>query len=263
MILLGFQKHDARVTINIFKMTLRDRYLGSVIGVGWAVIQPLILLSMYTFIFGFVFKAKMPGSESTFAFAIWLITGYVPYMAISEAMSGSSTSVVGGASLVKNIVFKTETLPMAATMLSGVPFAVGMAVLLLLQLADGNSPSVHVLALLIIIPIQFMFLAGMGFFFAATTVFVRDVSQIVPTLSLLILFFSPVFYQTDMMPHVVQRITFFNPFYQMIQPYRDTLINHEFPEPWGMLYLIVVSILVFVMGLKYFRKLNGYFEMAL
>lgn len=263
MTVLGFQPHDVKVLLNLVKLNLRDRYLGSVLGAGWAVIQPLALLALYTFVFGFVFKAKLPGADTTLAFTIWLISGYVPYLAVSESFSMTSNSVVAGASLVKNIVFKSEILPLAATMLSGVPFAVGIAVLLALLVADGNYPTVHLLALFPVIAVQFAFLAGLGFFLAATTVFVRDIAQVIPTMSMLILFFSPIFYSIDMMPRQVRLVTFFNPIYHIVQPYRDILIDHRLPDPWGMLYLASITAIVFVTGLTYFRRLKGYFEMAL
>mgnify|MGYP000908890106 CR=1 FL=1 len=132
MHLLGFNKSDAILALNLAKMNIRDRYLGSALGLLWAILNPLLLLGMYTFIFGFIFKAKLPGSETTFAYAIWLISGMVPYLAVSEALTATAGSVVGGAGMVKNVIFKSETLPYAATLTSAVPFAVGMFFLVLL-----------------------------------------------------------------------------------------------------------------------------------
>lgn len=111
MQLMGFHRSDLRLMINLAKMNIRDKYLGSALGLVWAVLNPMLMLGMYTFIFGFVFKARLPGAETTFAYSIWLISGLVPYMAVSEALSSTAGAVVGGAGMVKNVVFKSETLP--------------------------------------------------------------------------------------------------------------------------------------------------------
>lgn len=76
--IIKFSRKDLHMVVNAFKMNLRDRYMGSALGLFWAIINPLIFLGLYTFIFGFVFKAKVPGSETTLAYSIYLISGFEP-----------------------------------------------------------------------------------------------------------------------------------------------------------------------------------------
>lgn len=261
--ILGFNKDDVRLIYNLFKMNIRDRYLGSSLGLFWAVLNPLLLLGMYTFIFGFVMKSKLPGAETTFAYAIWMISGFVPYLAFSDALNVSSTAIISGNNLVKNIAFKSETLPIAATLTAAVPFVVGMAFLLILIIVDGNYPTWHVVALIPTMVLQFAFLAGMAFFLSSMTVFVRDISQALPTATMLLLFFTPIFYPYEMMPGPIKKITFFNPLYQMTQPYRDIILQHQLPDWRGLAYLAVISALLIFAGLKFFRRLKGYFDMKL
>jgi len=263
MQLFGFNTADGRLIINLFKMSIRDHYLGSVLGLVWAVLNPLFLLGMYTFVFGFVVKAKVPGAETTFAFAIWLISGFVPYMAVAEALSATANSVVAGSGMVKNVVFKSETLPYAAALTAVVPFIVGMGFLFILLCIDGNFPTWHIIFIVPLIIIQFVFLCGIGLFLAATTVFIRDITQVISTLIMLLMFFTPIFYPIDMLPRLIQKITFFNPLYQMTQPYRDVILYHRLPDFAGFVYLAVVALLLNIFGLKYFRKLKGYFEMKM
>lgn len=260
MEILGFNRGDLKVTYNLIKMTLRDRYLGSHLGMFWAVFNPLLLMGMYTFVFGFILKSKVPGSESSLIFVIWLLGGFAPWLAVSEGLNNSANSVVSGASLVKNIVFKTELLPIATTICGMVPMLVGLAILFTLLLITGIGISWNLLWLLVVIPIQVFFLIGLGFFFAAVTVFIRDVAQVLGSLLLLLLFFTPIFYSLDQMPRVIQKITFFNPFYQAVAPYRTILIDKQSPEITGFLYLMVISVLLWYGGLKFFRKCKPYFE---
>ena len=137
-ITFGFTGQDLLLLSNLFKMNVRDRHLGSMLGLGWAVLQPLMVLAVFVFIFGFIFKAKLPGAETTFAYAIWMISGYGPWLAVNESLLSGTNSVVSGASLVKNIPFKTELLPIASGLMGLVPLTVSLVFLVILLLIDGR-----------------------------------------------------------------------------------------------------------------------------
>lgn len=261
--LLGFNVEDVRLNLNLFRMRIRDRYMGSALGAVWAILHPLLLLGTYTFVFGFVLKSKIPGADTTLAYTIWMISGFVPYLAFSEALNESANSVVGSASLVKNIVFKSETIPVAAVLTAAVPFAVGMLFLVVLLLVDGRGLTWHAVALVPVVCVQFAFLAGAALFLSATTVFIRDIAHILPTLTMLLLFFTPIFYPIEAMPAAIQKLTFWNPLYQMVRPYSDILLSHRLPDWRGLAYLVGLAMLLMVFGLRYFRSLKGYFEMKL
>jgi len=260
---LGFQRQDIRLIFSMFRMNLNDKYLGSLLGTAWVVIQPLLLLGMYTFIFGFVFKARLPGADTKLSYAIWLISGLVPYFLISESLMNTTNCVITNSSLVKNVIFKTEILPLASSLIAFVPFLAGMIFLFILLLIDGNYPTWHIILLLPVAALQLIFVAGIGLFLGSTAVFVRDLREIMPTVTLFILFFTPILYPMEIMPRVIQRITFFNPFYQAVKPYQDILVHHRTPNWGGIVYLIILSGFLIIAGLGYFRKLKGYFEMAL
>lgn len=138
-----------------------------------------------------------------------------------------------------------------------------MGFLLILLFIDGNHPTWHIVLLLPLIIIQFAFLGGIGLFLAATTVFVRDIMQALSTIIMFLMFFTPIFYTREMMPRIIQKLTFFNPLYQLTQPYRDIILYHRVPDLKGVCYIVVLAVILNVLGLKYFRRLKGYFEMKL
>ena len=263
MSLGGFSKEDGRNILNLSKMMIRDRYIGSSMGIFWAVIHPLVLLGIYTFVFGFVLKPKVPGAETTLDYAIWFIGGFIVYLSISEGMGNSAASVLAGSSLVKNIPMKTEMIPMASVLTSMVSLAVGIVFMTLLLILTGRFPTWHILLVPIVLLLHWLFLAGLGFFLSALTVFVRDVAQILPTVNLLIIFSTPILYPLETLPQFFRWVTYFNPFYWMSQVYRDLLLFHRLPNGMGFLYWSLSSVVLFVLGLKFFRKLKGYFEMVL
>ena len=261
--MFGFNKADMSITYYLFKMIIRDKYLGTKFGIIWGVIGPLLLLGVYIFVFGFVLKSKIPGSEKSLDFVIWLISGFVPWLAISEAITASASSVISGIALVKNIVFKTELLTIASVFTGLLPFGVGIIVLVVLLIVSGHGFSWSILWLIFVLPLHFFFLVSIGLFLAATTVFIRDISQVLTSILMLFLFFTPIFYTIEMMPQLIQSVTFYNPFYHIVQFYRDILVSGTSPNLSGVVYMFVLSSVLFVFGLKYFRKLKGYFVSVL
>src|SRR5262245_44329113 len=108
MTLAGFDRRDLGMLQNLFYMTLVDRFLGSSLGLLWAMLSPLLLMGIFTFVFTVVFPARLPGREGALPYVIWLISGYGPWLAISEGLSSATSSVVVNAGIVKNIAFKSE-----------------------------------------------------------------------------------------------------------------------------------------------------------
>jgi lipopolysaccharide transport system permease protein len=263
MQILDFERKDVFVIQNLWKMALKDKYLGSFLGISWAFLQPALFLALYTFIFTFIFKVRSPGETGGLSNIIWLFSGTVPYLVFSEAIGISANSIIASSSLVKNIVFKSETIPIAFTLTSIVTLGVGSFFLLVLLFLNGQSLTWYALLIIPVIILQFLFLIGLAFFISATTVFFRDILQIIPTILMVFLFFTPIYYSIDILPPFAAKITFFNPLYQMVQSYRDVLILHTFPNIFGLIYLLLLSILMIIVGLAYFRRLKGYFELAL
>lgn len=257
------KKSDIRVLLNLTKHQIKDRYMGSFIGFAWAILQPLSFLLIYTFVFTFVLKSRLPGSNSSLAFSIWLLTGMVPWLFISEATSNGANILITFSAIIKNMIFKIELLPVVAVLLSFIQFTVGFTFLIILLTISGNYPTWHYIFIPLIVSIQFLFFVGLSLFIAPLTVFIRDMIQIIPTSLQLILFASPVFYAVSAMPKWMQIITFFNPVYQLVNPYRAVMIEHTVPDIAGLLYITVVTFILLVVGSKFFRRLKGFFNVVL
>lgn len=257
MTLLGFDRRDASTIWNFFRMFLRDRFLGSRLGTIWAVLNPALMMAIYTYVFGWVFKSRLPGADSTLAFATWLIAGYGPWLAVSESLASAASSVVGNSGLVKNMAFKTECLPVAAAMLGLVPLVIALLFAMGLMIVDGNVPTWHAVAALPGILVAFAFLASFGVGLAVLTVFVRDVSLILPSVLMMILFASPIFYPMEAMPRVLAVAAEWNPFYLLVQFVREPLIFHRIPPLSQWAYMVAVTAVLAVVNLKLFRRLKG------
>lgn len=261
--LLGFGKEELRLMVNLCRLLLRDRYTGSLLGVYWTVINPLIQLAVYTFVFAFILKSKIPGAESTFHFVLWLFGGLVPWLAVTESLSLAANSVVSSSGLLKNMVFKSECLPIVGVLMGLIPFLVGLLVIGILLVMDGNLPGGSITFLPLLVLLQLLLLTGLGFFLSAASVFVRDITSFLGSVLMIFFFATPIFYSIEMMPAWARHITFFNPFYQLVDAYRHILIDHGALNLAGLLYLVLLAVVLNIFGLRFFRFAKDYFESAL
>jgi lipopolysaccharide transport system permease protein len=261
--MLGFDRFDLRLIWNFIKMNLRDKYLGTSLGTFWALINPLLMLGIYTFIFGFVFKVKLPGAETTLTYVIWLISGYGPWMALSEATMSATTSVVSGSGMVKNMVFKVDILPVAAALTSIVPLAISLTFIVILMIVDGKPVSPYVLTLPLVIALQFLLVIGIGFFCSVIHVFVRDFGTALPNILMVIMFITPIFYPLEGMPRLFQILSRVNPIYALAEGYRAPLIHGKPPDFVALFYVFVLAAVLCVVGLRVFRRAKGFFTSML
>jgi homopolymeric O-antigen transport system permease protein len=260
---LGFSIHDLRLLVNLTKMALRDRFLGSTFGRVWAILNPLLLMTIFSLVFSFVFKSRLPGADSSLSFILWLISGYGPWLAVSEGISAGTSSITGNTGLVKNLSFKSELLPMAASLLGLIPLGVAFGLLVVLLAFDNRYPGAAWLLIPLVLALQFMLVTGIALFLSAVNVFVRDMALILPNLLVVVLFASPIFYPVDAFPPALQTWVRLNPFYLIADCYRQPLIYGQFPDSRELGLLGAVALGAFVAGLSYFRRLKGYFDAML
>ncbi len=259
MSIMGFERADFRFMLNLWRMSLADRYLGSALGGAWAVLNPLLMFALFTFVFGFVFQARLPGADSTMAYSIWLICGYGPWLANTEALTAASNSIIGNAGLVKNMSFKTEVLPIAATLLGLIPLAVSIIFLLGVQLLSGSGWKWSLAWLPFVVFVQFTFLAAFGVMIAAITTFVRDFGIVLPNLLMIALFSTPIFYPIEAIPSVAQGVMALNPIYIIANSYRAVLLGDQFVPLVNLLVLEFLSLGLLAFSLSVFRRVKGYF----
>ena len=261
--MLGFEKKDLPVIWNFLRANVRDKYLGTSLGSIWGIAQPLFMLATFTFVFGFVYKTKLPGADTTLAYATWLIAGYGPWIAISESTMAAANSVVSSTGIVKNLAIKIELLPIVGVLSGTLSLIVSLIFLMILLMADGNWLTWHALFVPLIVLVQIAFIMAIGFLVAALTVFFRDLIVALPNLLMMVLFASPIFYRIDSMPAIMRIVSQFNPFYIITEAYRDVLIYHRLPNFLGLALVIFLAAAMGFVTLTIFRRVKGYFEAAL
>lgn len=243
-------------------MVRRDvlgRYRGSFGGSLWTLINPLLLMLTYYFVFGVVLRARFPGDNSKSGFVLYFLSGMLPWLAFSEAVGRAPTVLVEHRNFVKKLVFAVETLP-ANLVVSGLVsefFAVVLFCIFLLGMR-GSVPVTVLWLPLLLIP-QVLFTAGVSWFLAALGAFVRDLGQFIGFLMTIWFFITPICYPEDSLPVSARPVLAKNPIYVLVRGYRAIFLEHHPPDFGPLWKLWLVAALVFVAGHAWFYKLRKSF----
>jgi lipopolysaccharide transport system permease protein len=231
------------------------RYRGSVLGLTWSFLTPLLMLGVYSFVFVGVFRASWPGSPkgSGSEFALQVFAGLLVFNLFSEVASKAPNLVVEQPNLVKKVIFPIELLSWV-TVLSGLFHLLISAgtLLVVLMLVRGGIPLTALALPLVLLPFL-PFLLGLGWFFSAIGVFVRDVGPVMTMTVSLIMFMSPIFYSVTSLPAELQFWMNLNPLTLIIEQVRAVLLQGLWPD-WGSLgiYALFASLFAAV-GATFFQ----------
>jgi lipopolysaccharide transport system permease protein len=243
----------------IRQMTLREvvgRYRGSFMGMAWSFFHPLFMLSVYTFVFSVVFKAKwgIGGGESKAGFAITLFAGMIIHGLFAECVNQAPGLILANSNYVKKVVFPLETLPVV-TMMSALFQAIVSSLVLLtaVVIVEGYLHWTIVLLPLILLPLTFATL-GMAWFLASVGVFARDIGQVTGIFTTAMMFLSPVFYPVAALPKEYQPWIMANPLTFIIEQTRNVLLAGRLPDWEGLLLYTIASVVGAWGGFWWFQK---------
>lgn len=236
------------------------RYRGSVLGLSWAFMQPLLMLAVYTFVFHEIFRMRWgTGEGGGIEFALQAYAGLLVFNLVSECLGRAPRLVLDQPNLVKKVIFPLEILPWTALFATLFHAAVNCFVLVLATLVFRGALPVTVLALpLVLLPLV-PFLLGMSWFLAALGVYVRDIGQVIALLLNLLLFLSPVFYPTTALPERWQPWLLLNPLAGVIEQTRAVTLAGLWPD-WGLLaaQLAVASALAWLGAIWFAKTRKGF-----
>lgn len=225
------------------------RYKQTVIGISWVLIRPLLTMIILTVVFGRI--ANLSSGDTPYA--ILVFTGLLPWFYFSNALSECSNSLVTNSHLLSKVYFPRLIVPASTILVSAVDFVISIAVLLLLMLWYGITPSWR-LALLPILGVWVGMLSfGLGLWFSALTVRYRDFRHIVPFALQLGIYASPVGYSTSMIPEKWAPLYYLNPIAGVIDAFRWSIMA-VMPSMYGIVSASIITVTLLVTGLMYFRS---------
>lgn len=248
-------------------MAVRDiktRYSGSLIGVFWSFIHPLIMFLTYSFVFSFVFKARLGPHAGTDSFALWLFCGLAPWMFFSDTLMRSNSAIISNKPLITKSIFPSELLPLSIVVSNFLNHLAIVFLLLIVMTFMGYKPHFYIFLLPLYAVSLIMFATGVAWIVAGVNVFFRDLEQAFIVLVNFMFFYTPILYEPLMVPEgLLREFLKINPFYHIVEGYRLCILGTGWPHIKGLLYVIVSGTIVCISGGLLFRRLKSEFAEVL
>lgn len=249
--------HYRKLLWQTTKNDIKVRFAGSVFGMLWIFLYPLLLLGAYAMVYIYVFKVKFQLFNSN-EYVIFIFCGLIPFLGFAEALSLGVGSVVSNASLMKNTMFPIELVPVKSVLVSQSTQTSGL-VMLLITLALFEKWTVLLPFFLIIWILQILMSIGLIWILSSINVFARDLQSIISVIVLLLMLVSPIAYTEDMIPAEMRPFLTINPVYYLTVSYQNILMLGKFPSADIFITLVGLSLSIFILGYWFFTKMKRVF----
>ena len=246
--------------IELVSRELRSRFIGSSGGWLWLIVNPLLLLGVYSIVFGVIFSARAP-SGLDMPFVAWLAIALWPWLGFSEGIMRASESMPAHAALISKVPMRRELLVLSSATASFVLQLAGYLAVVLLMAALGIplTPSGLPNALLVL-TVLLLLSNALGLVTATLRVFFKDFQQLLPTLMMLWFFLTPILYAPELLPENLKTLVYANPVAGLMTDLRAALLEGQAIPGTTTLVMLVVSAAVYALGLAFFRRMAPYFE---
>ena len=253
---IPFYRHRFMIW-QLTKSEISRRYRGSYLGLAWCLINPLIMLAIYTFVFGYIFKTRWAqGAADTTEFAILLFCGLNVYNIFSESIIRATSVIAQNANYVKKVIFPLEILPITVLGSALINSVFGFLALCFVIMATGKTiPITAVLLPIVLLPFILITL-GVSWLIASTSVYLKDIENIIGFAVTGLMFMSPIFYPITAIPPEMRFIFSLNPVTYAVEDVRRVLIWGQLPDFTIFCGELLVAILILVGGYKWFAKVR-------
>ena len=243
----------------ILQMTKREvvgRYKGSTMGLAWSFFNPVLMLTIYTFVFSVIFKSRwgVGGEESKTQFAVVLFVGMIVHGLFAEVLNRAPGLILSNVNYVKKVVFPLEILPVITMGVALFHSLIGLGVLLIaFVLFNGYLYWTAALVPLVLLPLV-IFTLGLAWMLASLGVFLRDVGQTIGIITTVMMFLAPVFYPVTALPEEMRPWIMANPLTFIIEQAREVLIWGRMPDWIGLGCYTAVAVAITWTGYAWFQK---------
>ncbi|ANR80890.1 ABC transporter permease [Kosakonia sacchari] len=243
----------------IYQLTKRDilqRYRGSAFGLAWSIINPLIMLALYTFVFSYVFQARWgSGNELPHdMYALVLYTGMILHAQLAECLNRSPGLLQSNTNYVKKVVFPLESLIWVIVGSATFQAAIGFMILIIAKVIITHSLSLNIFYLIPLLFPYILFLSGISWIISAVGVYFKDIIHLTGILTTVLMFASPILYPVSMLPKKFQLIIYFNPLTYFIEEFRNVLIWDNHPNFQNYVIALVLTSTMCILGLFIFDR---------
>jgi len=241
---------------NLVLKDFRIRYRNMSLGILWSLINPLVMMGVLTFVFGYVY-----GKQQTPFYPLLILSGLVPFNFFTAAWLSGTTSIIVNAQLVKRVPVPREMVPIAAVFSNCVHLAIQLVLLLVMTLSFGLHPNRFWLWLLPLWLLYIVFVCGISLLSSAVSVFIRDTQYVVESFNVVLFWLVPIFYPFDVIPDRFKLVYEVNPVAALVMAMRNILIDNRAPATTLIENMVIAAAVALGIGLVVFSRLKrGFYE---
>ncbi|MFB3826224.1 MAG: ABC transporter permease [Bryobacteraceae bacterium] len=243
----------------LFQLVRRDfeqRFVGSVIGWVWGIIQPLVLLLSWTFVFSVCMKIRLGPHEVTQNYPLYLFAGMLPWFLFSDTVQRSSSSLVEHSNLITKTVFPAEIVPVSVFLSSLVSHLMALALTVAAVAIVLNQVNGALVLLPVYMALTGMLAVGLGWIMASLQVYLRDTAQVLSVILTFWFWLTPIFITEDLIPENLRFLIAGNPLAYIVRGYRDILLSLHMPNLSDLGIITAYAVGAFVAGGLFFRQMK-------
>ena len=240
---------------NLAVRDVETRYKHSLLGLYWALINPLVMALIYSFVFATILHA----SSKPLPYVVFLLTGLTFWNVFNNGVMSATTSITGNAQLLAKLYFPRVVLPTAGVLARLIDFGFSFVILMIFILLYRVPIHWTMLFLPLILIPQILFTMGIGFLTAALNVLYRDINQLIGLFLMMWMYLSPVMFQFTTLSEKLQAVLFLNPMGSFIQVERNLIFTGTFGNPAYGWTIAIWTIFVYALGLRIFKRIEPLF----
>ena len=246
-----------RLLLRVTGQDLRLRHAGSLIGLGWVALGPLLILGVYSLVYLEVFKVRTNALNLTgTAFVVYIFCGLVPYLSIAEGMARGVGSVIANKAVLNNTVYPIDLTPVQTALAAQMVLVVGMPLVILGAILTGHAHAT-MFAVPLVCALMCMWLIGVNWILSMLNVAFRDLQNLITVILMILLVASPFAYAPSQVGPGVRLLVYLNPFAYFVLAFQDLIMRGQLPDGWHLAVLVLMPVGTFLLGSWFFAKAKG------
>ncbi|KRE51059.1 ABC transporter permease [Paenibacillus sp. Soil724D2] len=238
---------------NLIIRDLRTRYRESILGFFWTLLNPLLMLVIYTIAFKTILRMDMPN------YSVFLFSGLLPWLYLQTVVSSSTTIIVNNSGIIKKVYFPYEILAISATVSGAINYLLTLCALFAAMIFFQVSFTLSLLFFPLVLLIQMILILGLSLLLSSINVYFRDVEHIVNIFFMALFYLTPIFYPISMVPDKYRFLFQLNPMTRIEQAYQSIFYYGKFPDLQILFMSLLFSLVIFIVGFFTFTILKKKF----
>ncbi|MBP7738452.1 MAG: ABC transporter permease [Spirochaetes bacterium] len=248
---------NLRLILEFTKRDFTEKYAGSLLGVVWAFIYPLVMITIYAVVFSNIMGAKLsPGQGSGFSYVSYLVAGIIPWTAFANTIMRSSTVFLEKKGVISKVHLSLPLLPLYIVLSETITFIITFLLYLILLIVMGMPLYKSIIFIPFIYVVHQIFAYALGLFFAMMVVFIRDFKELINVAFQIWFWLTPIVYVMDIVPTIMRVAMDFNPAYLFISAYHDIFVYGKYPDFISLLILAVSGHVILLFSYVLFKKIE-------